>query len=268
MDQKITPRERAAVESGVAPDREFMVTLAKGLAVLRAFRSDRRSMTLSQAAAVLHLSRATARRILRTLTEIGYVQQNGREFTLAPRVLELGFGFLATQTWIERAEPLMKELSEQLGESSSAAILQGTEIVHVLRAPANRILAIGSQIGSRLPAFHTAMGRLQLGALGVDEIWRRLRTIQVQTYTSNTITDLDALVERPQLDLAQGFSIVDEELEKGLRSIAVPITTRTGRIVAALDVSAHSTRTTRNELRERFLGPMRGVAQEISEFLS
>jgi IclR family pca regulon transcriptional regulator len=134
--------------------------------------------------------------------------------------------------------------------------------------PANRILAVGSQVGSRLPAFHTAMGRLQLGALGADEIWRRLRAIQVHAYTPNTITDLDALAERAQIDLAQGFSIVDEELEKGLRSIAVPITTRTGHIVAALDVSVHSTRTTRNELRERFLGPMRRVTHEISEFLS
>jgi IclR family pca regulon transcriptional regulator len=268
MDQKVTQRDRAAFEPGLASDREFMVTLAKGLAVLRAFRADRRAMTLSQAAAVLRLSRATARRILRTLTELGYVQQNGREFALAPRVLELGFGFLATQTWIERAEPLMKDLSERLSESSSAAILQGTDIVHVLRVPANRIMAVGSQVGSRLPAFHTAMGRLQLGALGADEIWRRLRTVQIQAYTASTITDLDALVERTQLDLAQGFSIVDEELEKGLRSIAVPITTRTGRIVAALDVSAHATRTTRNELRERFLGPMHRVAEEISEFLS
>ena len=265
MDQKVAHPNPA---DELAPDREFMVTLAKGLAVLRAFRVDRPTMTLSQAAAVLHLSRATARRILRTLAELGYVQQSGREFALAPRVLELGFGFLATQTWIERAEPLMKELSETLKESSAAAILQGADIVHVLRVPTNRIMAVGSNVGSRLPAFHTAMGRLQLGALDETEIWRRLRTVQVQAYTSNTITELDALVERVQLDLAQGFSIVDEELESGLRSIAVPITTRTGRIVAALDVSAHSTRTTRNEMRDRFLGPMGNVAQEISAFLS
>lgn len=268
MDQKVHRRPPGAFEGSEPPDREFMVTLAKGLAVLRAFRVDRPTMTLSQAAAVLQISRATARRILRTLTELGYVQQSGRDFALAPRVLELGFGFLATQTWIERAQPLMKELSETLRESSSAAILQGNEIVYVLHVPADRIMAIGSNVGSRLPAFHTAMGRLQLGTLDEDEIWRRLRTAPVKGYTASTITGLDALVERVQLDAAQGFSIVDEELEGGLRSIAVPITTRAGRMVAALDVSAHSTRTTRNEMRDRFLGPMRSVAQEISAFLS
>ncbi len=138
----------------------------------------------------------------------------------------------------------------------------------MLHVPANRIMAVGSNVGSRLPAFHTAMGRLQLGALDEDEIWSRLRSVPIKGYTASTITGLDSLVERVQLDTAQGFSIVDEELEGGLRSIAVPITTRAGRMVAAIDVSAHSTRTTRNEMRDRFLGPMRAVAQEISAFLS
>src|SRR5205807_5191102 len=139
-------------------------TLAKGLAVLGAFGEQHPSLTLSEAAVAAGLSRAAARRVLLTLAELGYVTRDGRRFSLAPRVLELGFAFLSTQSWIDRAEPLMKELSHSLHESCSAAILQGNEIVYVARMPApHRIMAATLAVGSRLPAFHTSLGRIQLG---------------------------------------------------------------------------------------------------------
>jgi IclR family pca regulon transcriptional regulator len=250
------------------PDKEFMTTLAKGLAVLAAFGPERPSMTLSEAASVAGLSRATARRVLRTLSALGYVVQHDRQFLLAPRILELGFGFLSTQSWIIQAEPLMKELTAATKEACSAAVLQGTEIVHVARVAApHRIMSTTLAIGSRLPAFHTSLGRAQLGFLAEDEIWRRLRSIRIEPYTPGTITDLTALVERIKEDQAQGFSIVDEELERGLRSIAVPIVMRSGACVAAIDLSAQSNRTTRNEMRDAFLPRLRAVAQQISRSL-
>ena len=148
-------------------DKEFMTTLAKGLAVLGSFGEQRPAMTLSQAAAAADLTRATARRVLLTLTELGYVSRRGRNFSLAPRILELGFAYLSTQSWIDRAEPLMKELSHALQESCSAAILQGSEIVYVARMPApHRIMSTTIAVGTRLPAFHTSLGRIQLGFLG------------------------------------------------------------------------------------------------------
>jgi IclR family pca regulon transcriptional regulator len=247
-----------------AHDKEFMATLAKGLAVLGTFNKERPTMTLSQAALAAGLSRATARRILRTLTELGYVEQSGRQFALSSGILKLGFAYLATQNWIEQATPLMRQLSEQFHESCSAAILQGTEIVYVARIPASRIMSVALAVGTRLPAFHTALGRIQLGFLDDAELWRRLRALRLDALTPSTITDVQALFDRVREDHAQGFSIVDEELERGLRSIAVPVVDRNGQAVAALNLSTHSTRTTRNELRERFLPSLRAIAGQIS----
>ena len=206
-----------------------MATLAKGLAVLGCFGKQRPTMTLSEAALAAGVSRATARRILRTLAELGYVEQHGRQFSLSPNILQLGFAYLATQSWIDRAAPLMKELSER-----AARILFGRDPAgdrdRLCRAHAgaSRIMSVASSVGSRLPAFHTAMGRVQLGFLDEAEIWRRLKSVRIEPYTPSTITDLQALFDRIRDDHAQGFSIVDEELERGLRAIAVPIVDRDG----------------------------------------
>jgi len=245
-------------------DKEFMATLAKGLAVLGAFDKARPAMTLSQAAEVAGLSRAMARRILRTLTTLGYVEQSGRQFTLSSRILKLGYAYLATQNWIEQVAAPMRQLSEQFHESCSLAILQGTEIVYVARIPASRIISVALAVGTRLPAFHTALGRIQLGYLDDAELWRRLWSLHIEAYTPSTITDIQALFDRVREDHVQQFAIVDEELERGLRAIAVPILDRSGQVVAALNLSTHSTRTTRNEMRERFLPNLRAIAKQIS----
>jgi len=245
-------------------DKEFMATLAKGLTVLGAFDKERPAMTLSQAAQAAGLSRATARRILRTLAALGYVEQSGRLFTLSSRILKLGYAYLATQNWIEQAAAPMRQLSEQFHESSSLAILQGTEIVYVARIPASRIMSVALAVGTRLPAFHTALGRIQLGYLDDAELWRRLRSLRLEAYTPSTIVDIQALFDRVREDREQQFAIVDEELERGLRAIAVPILDRGGQAVAALNLSTHTTRTTRNEMRERFLPQLRAIAAQIS----
>jgi IclR family pca regulon transcriptional regulator len=245
-----------------------MASLAKGLAVLGAFGGERPTMSLSEAAAVAGLSRAAARRALITLTELGYLVQNGRGFTLAPRVLELGFSYLSIQSWIERAEPLLRNLSHELGESCSAAILQEAEIVLVARVPApDRLMSPMIAVGARLPAFHTALGRIQLGFLDEAEIWRRLRAHPIAPHTPSTITDLAALVDRIKGDHVQGFSIVDEELEKGLRAIAVPILTRSGKNVGAIDISVEASQTTRNEMRDRLLPRLGSVARDLLDYL-
>ncbi len=245
-----------------------MTTLAKGLAVLDAFGPRQPAMTLSQAAAATQVSRATARRILRTLAELGYVTQNGRHFSLTPNILNLGFAYLSTQNWIDHAVPLMKDLSEQIHESSSASILQDSEVVYVARVPTRRIMSVAISVGTRLPAFHTSMGRMQLGYLDDAELWRRLRAADMAPYTGNTITDPQALFQRIRGDREQGFSIVDEELERGLRSIAVPIVDRRGHAVAALNLSAHSMRTSREEMQASFLPALRTAASKIAMFVN
>jgi IclR family transcriptional regulator, pca regulon regulatory protein len=246
-------------------DKEFMATLAKGLTVLAMFGRDRPSMTLSQVAAAAELSRATARRILRTLSVLGYVEQEGRQFCLAPTVLNIGYAYLSTQSWIERAQPVMKELSERFQETCSAAVLQDTEVVYVVDVPARRrIMAANASLGSRLPAFHTSLGRSQLGALPDAEIWRRLKSLAIKAYTPATITDRQVLFDRVRHDYAQGFSLVDEELEQGLRSIAVPVVSRSGQAVAAIALSSHASRASRGEMEGSFLPALRGAAEHIA----
>ena len=249
---------------GDPDDKEFMTTLAKGLAVLGAFGRQRPTMTLSEAAQVADLSRATARRVLRTLAQLGYVEQQGRTFSLSPQILDLGFAYLSTQSWIERALPLMRELSERLGESCSAAILQGNDIVYVARVPARRIMSTALSVGSRLPALHTALGRVLLSHLDEAELWRRLMSQRIQAYTPQTITDPQALFDRVRADYAQRFSIVDEELERGLRALAVPVRDRSGQAIGAINLSTHSTRTTRNEMRGHFLPELNRIAEQVS----
>jgi IclR family pca regulon transcriptional regulator len=246
-----------------------MTTLAKGLAVLASFGEQRPNMTLSQAALASGLSRATARRVLLTLAELGYVSRQGRSFSLAPRILELGFAYLSTQSWIDRAEPLMKELSHAVKESCSAAILQDLEVVYVARMPApHRIMSTTIAVGTRLPAFHTSLGRIQLGHLSETEVTERIGRASLIRYTARTIIDPAALIERIRSDRAQGYSIVDEELEQGLRSLAVPIVTRGGENVGAINLSAHASRASRDELRERFLPRLSSIAQQVSRSLA
>ncbi|MCJ9730220.1 IclR family transcriptional regulator C-terminal domain-containing protein [Bradyrhizobium sp. PRIMUS42] len=245
-------------------DKEFMTTLAKGLSVLGAFGRQRPTMTLTEAAEIADLSRATARRVLRTLTLLGYVEQDGRSFALAPKILDLGFAYLSTQSWIDRATPMMRELSERLGESCSAATLQGNDIVYVARIPGRRIMSATLSVGSRLPALHTALGRIMFGFLDEAEIWRRLKSQRIEAYTPQTITDLQALYDRICADRAQSFSIADEELERGLRALAVPVLDRSGQAVGAINLSTHATRTTRNEMRQHFLPELKRIAEQVS----
>lgn len=241
-----------------------MASLAKGLAILCGFSGERPFMSLSEAAATAGLSRAATRRALITLVELGYVLQEGRAFTLSPRVLELGFAFLSSQSWIDRAEPLMRTLSRDVGESCFAAVLHGTDIVFVscVQAP-HRLMSTSISIGTRLPAFHTALGRIQLGFLDDGELWHRLRSIRIEPHTLATIVDPSALVDHIREDHVRGFSIVDEELERGLRAIAVPIVSRGGRNLGAVSVSVQAGRTTRNEMREHLLPRLNAIAAEV-----
>ena len=225
-------------------------------------------MTLSEAATVTGLSRAAARRVLRTLVGLGYVAQAGRSFSLTPRILELGFAYLSTQSWLDRAEPLMKELSHAVKESCSAAILQGPEIVYVARMPApHRLMATTIAVGTRLPAVHTSLGRAQLALLPPAECAAIVGTAAYAPHTTQTIVDPERLLDRIRRDREEGYSLVDEELEKGLRSIAVPIVTRSGVNIAAINLSTHASRATVTDLVERFLPQLRSVAQQISRSL-
>jgi IclR family pca regulon transcriptional regulator len=238
-------------------------SLQRGLSVIRAFDAEHRELGLSEVARATGLTRAAARRFLLTLVELGYMHFDGSRFSLRPRVLELGFAYLSSLTLPEVAEPHLEALVAQINESSSLSVLDDTDIVYVARVPTRRIMSITLAVGSRLPAFATSMGRVLLAALPDADLEERLGRIEVRSLTARTVGSRDALRTVIEQVRRQGYAITDQELEEGLRSIAVPVHDASGGAVAALNISVHASRASVAELRSRFLPPAREAAAAI-----
>jgi IclR family pca regulon transcriptional regulator len=232
---------------------DYVQSLERGLSVIRAFDEDHREMALSEVARATGLTRAAARRFLLTLVKLGYVHFNDGRFSLRPRVLELGFAYLSSLTLPEVAQPHLEQLVAKVNESSSISVLDDTEIVYVVRVPTRRIMSITLAVGTRLPAYATSMGRVLLAALPDDELDERLGRIEFQALTKRTVADQDALRTVLASVRRQGYALTDQELEEGLRSVAVPIRDASGTTVAALNVSVHASRATIQALRNEFL---------------
>ena len=245
--------------------RDFIQSLERGLAVINSFSRDRQTQTLSEVAQQAGLTRATARRILLTLTELGYVRQNGRGFALTPRVLDLGYSFLSSFRVVELAQQPMERLVDEVKESSSMSILDDTEIVYVARVPTTRIMTIALALGSRLPVYPTSMGRVLLAGSSDDEISDYLAKTELRRLTPHTITDVSELLEKLEEVRAQGFALVDQELEEGVRSIAAPITNSRGDVIAAMNISCHAARVTVGRMKSEFKPRLIATAEEISD---
>ena len=251
----------------VAGDPDYMLSLARGLSVIRAFADGRPHLTVADAARITGMSRAAARRCLYTLSVLGYAASIDGAYTLTPAVLALGYTYIGSTSLARVAQPVLERVSDQLHESSSVAVLDGEEIVYVARAAARRILAISLEVGSRLPAACTSMGRVLLAAADADERARFLRRVKLPRYTARTITDKAALAAELDAVRAQGYAVVDQELELGLRSCAVPIARRDGTVVAALNVGAHAARADATTLRREIVPLLRKAADEIGAAL-
>ena len=250
------------MSTGIAA-RDFSTSLARGLRVIAAFDRDHAEMTLTEVARRSDMPRAAARRYLLTLCELGYVAGDGKYFRLTPRVLQLGFAFLTSMQIWERAQPFMERLTEQVNESCSISVLEDDDIVYVARVPTKRIMSVALGIGTRLPAYCTSMGRILLADLRPAVLETYLARAQFTPLTPHTITDPAAL-HRIIGDVRQnGFAVVDQELEIGLRSIAVPIRNRAGQVLAAMNVSGHAARISVSEMRQRFLSPLLYAADGI-----
>jgi IclR family pca regulon transcriptional regulator len=247
----------------LTPSPEFVQSLARGLAVIRAFDGTRPELGLSEVSRATGLTRATARRLLLTLVRLGYVRQDGNRFSLRPTVLELGYSYLSSLSLPEIAQPHMEALVAHVNESSSIAVLDDTEIVYVVRVPTRRIMTITIAVGTRLPAYPTSMGRVLLAGLEPDELQQRLSRMHIDPLTPTTVPDSSALraeVDRVRL---QGWAAVDQELEQGVRSAAVPIRDASGHVSAAMNVSVHASRMTMQELREQVLPNLLRAAASI-----
>lgn len=250
------------------PGDSYVQSFARGLQVIRAFNAEAPRQTLTDVAARTGLTRAGARRILLTLQTLGYVESDGKLFALTPRILDLGFAYLSSMPIWNLAEPVMEALVDEVKESCSAAVLDGTDIVYVLRVPTRKIMSIGLGVGSRLPAYCTSMGRMLLAALPDEAVREHLRGGELQARTRHTVTEADGVLAKVQQARRQGWCLVNQELEEGLVSIAAPLLDRAGRTVAALNISGQANRTPPRQMQEQMLPALLEAAAAISRLLA
>jgi len=262
--QKFKPITREGCPDTASVDaRDFVASLEKGLSVIEAFGDAQPRLTLTDAAKRTGLSRAAARRYLHTLTRLGYAEFDGRFFSLTPRILRLGYAYLSSSSLPDRLQPTLEKLSTLTGESSSAALLDGEEVVYIARSATRRIMSVGLGVGSRLPAYCTSMGRAILAFQAPDVIQSYLDRACLAPRTPHTIIDKDRLRAELVATRKRGYSVVNEELELGLRSIAVPLVQRNAKVTVAINISAHAARVSASDMKKYFLRPLREASDAL-----
>lgn len=272
MSAAKSPESRPAAEpanafTAQAGNPDFVLSLARGLRVIESFEGHPEGRTTIEISQSTGLSRASIRRILLTLELLGYVERSRQVFRLKTQVLRLAFSYLSSSSVVEAARPVLERITERVHESSSMSMLDGTDIVYVARSAASRVLAAGLSVGSHLPAYCTSMGRVLLAALPDAELDSYLHRLKPRAYTSKTMISIPQLKKAILAVRKQGYAIVDEELEAGLRSIAVPVLTRNKRVVAAINVGTHVSRVDRNDLIHRCLPALQEGARTLLQIL-
>jgi IclR family pca regulon transcriptional regulator len=250
-----------------AGNPDFVLSLARGLRVIECFDGHTEGRSVGEIAREAGLSRAAVRRLLLTLEMLGYAESSRRAYRLKTRVLKLGLSYLSSTSVIAAAQPVLDRISGALGESASMSMLDGAQIVYVARASASRVLSVGLSVGSRLPAFCTSMGRVLLSGLTDAELDSYLRTLKPMSYTAKTITDPRKLRRVILQVRSNGYALVNEELEAGLRALSVPVRNRQDRVVAAINVGAHALRVDQKKMLREFLPVLREGAASISGML-
>src|SRR5580698_5804689 len=249
-------------------DGDYVQSLERGLAVIRAFDADHPSLTLSEVATSTGLSRAAARRFLRTLVQLGYMRSDGSRFTLRPKILELGYAYLSSLTLPEVAMPHLAQLVEQVHESSSVSERDGDDVVYLARVPTKRIMTVTISVGTRFPAYATSMGRVLLAAQPEPWLDAYLSTASLHHLTGHTITTASGLRQELRKIRARGWALIDQELEEGLRSLAAPIRDSDGAVVAAVNVATHAGRRSLDSIVDDLLSPLLATAERIERDLA
>ena len=248
--------------------REAMGGLAKGVAVIRAFGRDHAALSLSQIARSAGMPAATARRCLLTLEDLGYVMRSGREFLLRPKVLELGAAYLESMSIEQLTRNHLEELARSTADSAALCVLDGNEVVYVARTSVRTLLRLEAHVGSRFPAHATSTGRVLLAGVSAERLQRYFQSARFEAFTERTVTDpqrLRAMIEEAR---RAGYSAVEDELAYGVIAIAVPVIDQRGRVVAALNSSSHTRRTTRTRLVRDRLGMLQQASRQISADLA
>jgi IclR family transcriptional regulator, pca regulon regulatory protein len=261
------PKLKRAGDADNRGATDFIESLDRGLRVLEIFGGSQQAMTLSDLAKAADLPRATARRIIFTLERAGFVATDGKLFRLTPRVLVLASSFLASNHVVSVLQPALDKLSSEAQEISSMAILDGNDVVFIARASPTRIFSAGIDIGYRLPAFCTSVGRVLLSRLSDDELAKALDRMDLTPLTPFTVTDKKLLLKKIIADRAAGYSLVDREAEPGFRSVSVPVRRYDGAVVAAINMGAHVDRVSAEEMIERFLPRLRETAASVKSLL-
>jgi IclR family transcriptional regulator, pca regulon regulatory protein len=245
----------------------FVTAFARGLAIIQAFGPNRPDYTLAELAKVTKLPRATVRRCLHTLVSLGFARNTGRYFSLTPKIMSLGYSYLAATPLPSIAQPFLETVSENIGESCSLCVLEGGEILYVARAATRRITSVSLMVGSQLPAFCTAMGRVLLSGLPERELRQKLTHSPLRAYTAQTVTDVEQLVVKVRAVMSDGYALVDQEFEDSLRSIAVPVYGSDGAIVASMNVSAQASRVDAKQMCGPILDALRRGAYGLTAAL-
>ena len=266
----IPPSNDAApvAAAAFADSPDYVQSLHRGLAVIRAFDSEHTALTLSEAAARAGLSRAVARRLLMTLEYLGYARRQGRQFCLTPRLLELGFSYLSSLTVASLAQPFMEEVAREIDESCSLAVLDEYDIVYVQRVAVRKVMSITLDIGARLPAYCTSMGRMLLAALEEPALERWLRGLRPLACTRFTLTDREELRAAVARARTQAYAYVEQELQEGLCSLAVPVRDARGGTVAALNAGMPFRVGARAHALKKVLPALRAGARDIERSLA
>jgi IclR family pca regulon transcriptional regulator len=263
---KITPASALDVYTG---DPNFMTSLARGLIVIQAFTQQSPQMTISQLSIKTGLSRAAVRRCLYTLTKLGFAgAEDGSRYSLRPRMLTLSHTYTTSNTLSTAAQPILERISAALRESFSVATLDGEDIVYIARTQVNRVMAVDLHIGSRLPAYCTSMGRVLLAYLPAEQLEHYLAKVVLTPHTTRTVNSIEKLRLILRNVRRNGYALVDQEYEVGLRSLAVPVYAPSGRVVATVNLSGNAPRLSVLEMQSRFLAPLRNAANELSVFLN
>ena len=244
-------------------NKDFVGSLEKGLKVICAFDREHQQLTLADVARLTDTTRATARRFLKTLEVLEYVVSDGKYFRLSPKILELGFAYLTSQPIVDIVQPFIERVSELTGESSSVSVLEGKDIVYIARQSVNHIMSINLHIGSRLPVWYTSMGRVLMAQLSANERAAFLEGVTLEPRTVKSITDIDSLLSELDRIKQQGYCVIDEELENGLISIAVPIFNKKGVAVAAINVGASSVRMSSPQRQQEVISILRQASNDI-----
>lgn len=244
-------------------DPDYMMSLARGLSVIRAFGEGRAELSIADVSRATGLSRAACRRCLYTLSQLGYASSSAGVYQLTPAILSLGYAYLGSAALARVAQPVLERVSDHLHESSSLAVLDGDEIVYVARSATRRILSIGLSVGSRLPAASTSMGRALLAYADDSTRTRFLQRVKLIRHTPHSIVDRNELKMELDRIRAQGYALIDQELEIGLVALAVPVRRADGIAVAAINVGVHAGRADHPRLMTEFLPALKAAAREI-----